>query len=86
LTENGLRVSICNQAALQRCKYRLMKIALRPEALRRNEGFAADASEVLEVRDDRPHVLIENPPTGLRERVKLAIRLRPRQAISTHER
>lgn len=60
----------------------MMKIALRPEALRRDEGFAADASEVFEVRDNRARVLIENPPTGLMEKVKLAIRLCPRQVIS----
>jgi hypothetical protein len=86
LTENGLRVSICNQAALRRSEYRMMKIALAAKALRSDEGFAAVASEVFEVRDDRAHVLIENPPTGLMEKVKLAIQLCPRQVISPPER
>ena len=41
------------------------------------------APEVFEVRDDdKSHLLTERPPERVMERVKLAIRLCPRQAIS----
>ena len=41
------------------------------------------APEVFEVRDDdKSHLLAERPPERMMERVKLAIRLCPRQAIS----
>jgi ferredoxin len=40
---------------------------------------------VFEVRDDQAHVLIENPSATLMEKVKMAIRMCPRQAISLRE-
>ena len=40
---------------------------------------------MFEVRDDQAHVLIESPPARLMEKVKWAIRLGPRQAISLRE-
>jgi len=44
------------------------------------------AAEVFEVRDDdRAYVRMENPPEALREKIKLAIRMCPRQAISLED-
>jgi ferredoxin len=44
------------------------------------------APEVFVVRDDdRAHLLIEHPPQALRERVLLAVRRCPRQAIAVED-
>jgi len=44
------------------------------------------APEVFVVRDDdRAHLLIEQPPEALRERVLLAVRRCPRQAIAVED-
>jgi ferredoxin len=41
------------------------------------------APSIFELRDDdRSYVLIEKPPQSLRNKVELAVRLCPRQAIS----
>ena len=51
----------------------------------RCEGHAkcqASAPEVFEVREDQSHVLMEDVPEALREKVERAIRLCPRQAVS----
>jgi len=63
----------------------MMKIVVDLKLCEGNERCAAAAPEVFEVRDDQAHVLIENPSAGLMEKVKLAIRLCPRQAISLRE-
>jgi ferredoxin len=63
----------------------MMKIVVDLKLCEGNERCAAAAREVFEVRDDQAHVLIEKPPAGLIEKVKLAIRLCPRQAISLGE-
>ncbi|HEY2486540.1 MAG TPA: ferredoxin [Candidatus Binataceae bacterium] len=62
-----------------------MKIVVDLRRCEGNERGAGAAPEVLEVRNDQAQVLIENPPAGLMEKVKLAIRLCPRQAISLGE-
>jgi ferredoxin len=59
----------------------MMKIVVDLKRCEGNERGAAAAPEVFEVRNDPAQVLIENPPAGLMEKVKLAIRLCPRQAI-----
>jgi ferredoxin len=44
------------------------------------------APEVFQVRDDdKSHLLIERPPESMRERVKKAVRICPRQAIKLIE-
>jgi ferredoxin len=44
------------------------------------------APEVFDVRDDdKSHVLMERPPESLREKVQLAARLCPRQAITIED-
>jgi ferredoxin len=41
---------------------------------------------VFDVRDDdKAHLLIENPPESLRAKVKLAIKMCPRQAITLED-
>ena len=64
----------------------MMKIVVDLRLCEGNERCAAAAPEIFEVRDDRARVLIENPPAGLMEKVQLAIRLCPRQAISPRQR
>jgi ferredoxin len=60
-----------------------MKILIDLRLCEGNERCAAAAPEVFEVReDDRSHLLVEQPPKHLLEKVKQAIRLCPRQAIS----
>ena len=63
----------------------MMKIVVDLKRCEGNERCAAAAPEVFEVRNDQAQGLIENPPAGLMEKVKLAIRLCPRQAISLGE-
>ena len=46
----------------------MMKIVVDLKLCEGNQRCATAASEVFEVRDDRAHVLIENPPTGLIEK------------------
>jgi ferredoxin len=51
-----------------------------------NGRCAQAAPEVFELReDDRSYVLVEHPPESLHEKVRLAVRLCPRQAISITE-
>lgn len=51
-----------------------------------NQRCMEAAPEVFEVRDDdRSHLLMERPPEALREKVKLAARICPRQAITIEE-
>jgi ferredoxin len=62
-----------------------MKIAIDLKLCEGNERCVAAAPEVFEVRDDQAHLLIENPPAALMDKVKQAIRMCPRQAISLKE-
>jgi ferredoxin len=59
-----------------------MKIIIDLNLCEGNERCVAAAPEVFEVRDDRAHLKMENPPESLREKIKMAIRMCPRQAIS----
>ena len=63
-----------------------MKIVIDQELCEGNGRCMESAPEVFEVRDDdKSHLLIEQPPERLREKVLLAARLCPRQAISIQE-
>jgi len=62
-----------------------MKIVVDLKLCEGNERCVAAAPEVFEVRDDQAHLLIENPPPGLMQKVQLAVRMCPRQAISLRE-
>jgi len=63
-----------------------MKVAIDLKLCEGNARCMEAAPEVFEVRDDdRSHLLLEQPPERLREKVKLAVRLGPRQAISIEE-
>ncbi len=59
-----------------------MKIVIDLKLCEGNERCAAAAPEVFVVRDDQAHLLMENPAPAQLEKVKLAIRMCPRQAIS----
>jgi ferredoxin len=63
-----------------------MKVIVDRKMCEGNMRCQDSAPEVFEVRDDdKSHVLIENPPERLREKVKLAVRMCPRQAITIVE-
>jgi ferredoxin len=63
-----------------------MKVIVDRKMCEGNMRCQEAAPEVFEVRDDdKSHVLIENPPERLREKVKLAVRMCPRQAITIVE-
>jgi len=59
-----------------------MKIVIDPTLCEGNERCANAAPEIFEVRDDRAHLLIERPPARLLDKIRLAVRMCPRQAIS----
>lgn len=64
----------------------VMRVVVDLQLCEGNSRCAEAASDVFEVRDDdKSHVLMERPSEALRERVKLAARLCPRQAISIVE-
>jgi ferredoxin len=64
----------------------VMKVVVDQHLCEGNSRCSEAAPDVFEVRDDdKSHVLIERPPETLREKVKLAARLCPRQAISIIE-
>ena len=63
-----------------------MKIVLDRHACEGNARCAEVAPELFEVRDDdKAFIKLENPPASLQEKLKLAIKLCPRQAIGTEE-
>jgi ferredoxin len=63
-----------------------MKIVVDRHACEGNARCSEVAPELFEVRDDdKAFVKIENPPATLQEKLKLAIRLCPRQAISVED-
>ncbi|HLI80936.1 MAG TPA: ferredoxin [Candidatus Binataceae bacterium] len=63
-----------------------MKIVVDRHACEGNARCSEVAPEVFEVRDDdKAYVKIENPPATLQEKIKLAVRLCPRQAISLED-
>ena len=63
-----------------------MKIVVDRHACEGNARCSEVAPEIFEVRgDDKAYVKIENPPASLQEKLKLAVRLCPRQAISLED-
>ena len=63
-----------------------MKIVVDRHACEGNARCSDVAPELFEVRDDdKAFVKIETPPSALQEKMKLAIRLCPRQAISVED-
>ena len=63
-----------------------MKIVIDQKLCEGNGRCMESVPEVFEVRDDdKSHLLMEQPPQRLREKIKLAVRLCPRQAISIEE-
>jgi ferredoxin len=60
-----------------------MKVVVDQQLCEGNMRCQEAAPEVFEVGDDdKSRVLIGNPPEGMREKIKLAARLCPRQAIT----
>ena len=60
-----------------------MKVVIDQQLCEGNMRCQEAAPEVFDVRDDdKSHLLIEKPPEAMRERLKLAARLCPRQAIT----
>jgi ferredoxin len=63
-----------------------MKVAIDLKLGEGNERCATAAPEVFEVRaDDKSHLLVDRPPERLMGKVRAAIRVCPRQAISIVE-
>jgi ferredoxin len=63
-----------------------MKVRVDLKLCEGNQRCVDSAPEVFEVRDDdQAHLLIERPPSEQWDRVKLAVRMCPRQAISIVE-
>ncbi len=62
-----------------------MKVVIDLKLCEGNERCVAAAPEIFEVRNDQAHLLMESPPDSLIEKVRLAIRMCPRQAISLRE-
>jgi ferredoxin len=60
-----------------------MKVMVDLQLCEGNMKCQESAPEVFEVRDDdKSHLLIASPPERMREKLKLAARLCPRQAIT----
>ena len=60
-----------------------MKVVVDQKLCEGNTKCQQTAPEVFEVRDDdKSHLLIDSPPERMREKVELAARLCPRQAIT----
>jgi ferredoxin len=63
-----------------------MKVVVDLKLCEGNQRCMEAAPEVFDVRDDdKTHLLMEKPPEALREKVKLAIRMCPRQAITLED-
>ncbi len=63
-----------------------MKIVVDRHACEGNARCSEVAPELFEVRDDdKASIKIENPPAALQEKLKLAIKLCPRQAITVED-
>jgi ferredoxin len=63
-----------------------MKVVVDLKLCEGNTRCMESAPEVFDVRDDdKSHVLMERPPESLREKVQLAARLCPRQAITIED-
>jgi ferredoxin len=63
-----------------------MKVVVDEKLCEGNTKCQQTAPEVFEVRDDdKSHLLIDSPPERMREKIKLAVRLCPRQAITVSD-
>jgi ferredoxin len=63
-----------------------MKVVVDLKLCEGNQRCMEAAPEVFDVReDDKAHLLMERPPESLREKVKLAMRMCPRQAITLED-
>jgi len=63
-----------------------MKVVVDQKLCEGNMKCQQAAPEVFEVRDDdKSHLLIDRPPERLRQKVKLAERMCPRQAITVSD-
>ena len=63
-----------------------MKIVVDRHACEGNARCSDAAPEIFEVRDDdKAYVKLENPPASQIEKLKLAVRLCPRQAIKLED-
>jgi ferredoxin len=63
-----------------------MKIVVDRHACEGNARCSEAAPEIFEVRDDdKAYVKLENPPASQIEKLKLAVRLCPRQAIKLED-
>lgn len=63
-----------------------MRVVVDLELCEGNMKCMEAAPEVFQVRDDdKSHLLMERPPESMRERVKRAVRICPRQAIKLVE-
>lgn len=63
-----------------------MKIVVDRHACEGNARCSDVAPEIFEVRDDdKAYVKLENPGAALQEKLKLAVRLCPRQAITLED-
>ena len=58
-----------------------MKVVVDQRLCEGNGRCEEVAGEIFELRNDRSQVLVERPPTRLRDKMQLAVRLCPRQAI-----
>ena len=67
-------------------EFSYMKVVVDQKLCEGNMKCQEAAPEVFEVRDDdKSHLLIENPPERMRDKLKLAARLCPRQAITVSD-
>jgi len=63
-----------------------MKVVVDQKQCEGNGKCQRTAPEVFEVRDDdKSHLLIDRPPERMRERIELAAKLCPRQAITVSD-
>jgi ferredoxin len=63
-----------------------MKVVVDQEMCEGNGKCQRVAPEVFEVRDDdKSHLLIDSPPERMREKIELAARMCPRQAITVSD-
>ena len=63
-----------------------MKVVVDLKLCEGNQRCMEAAPEVFDVReDDKAHLLVEKPPESLRDKVKLAVRMCPRQAITLED-
>ena len=58
-----------------------MKVVVNLRLCEGNGRCEEVAGEIFEVRDDRSQFLVDRPPPELRDKLQLAMRLCPRQAI-----